>query len=208
MFELFIALFGGLYYGNKYTTENSKLKAYDQKQNIWQNEYTGIKFKYGADYETEQWAKEFVASGKHYDEICNWFSEEFRYVFGDDWRKKLVIPTPSRNLRQLYGNKVFPWSLPCAHVMWVYHLLLAQRGKIDDWAISQGYPVGGIDDKDMTIKFAKCIEARLLEAGVYNIRLALELDTLCGIRNRMPNEVCGGNIKIESLCHHPTHRLW
>ena len=30
MFELFIALFGGLFYGGKYLNEKSKLRSYDE----------------------------------------------------------------------------------------------------------------------------------------------------------------------------------
>ena len=32
MFEFFIALFGGLFYGKKYSNEKSKLKAYDERR--------------------------------------------------------------------------------------------------------------------------------------------------------------------------------
>lgn len=70
------------------------------------------------------------------------------------------------------------------------------------------YPIGGINEKDITVKFAECIEGQLLNAEVRDIRLALELDMICGTRRRTASDLCGGNIKIESLCHHPTHRLW
>lgn len=71
-----------------------------------------------------------------------------------------------------------------------------------------GCPIYGINEKDMTVKFAECIEGQLLNAGLRDIRLALELDMICGTRRRTASDLCGGNIKIESLCHHPTHRLW
>ena len=142
-----------------------------------------------------------------YDEICSWFAEEFRYVLGKDWKEKLRIPTKFLPMSCIYG-KQYPWSMPSAHIMWVYHLLLAKQGKIDHGVPGFGYPIGGINDKDTSIKFAECIEWQLLNAGVRGVRLALELDYICSTKRRTSSDLCGGSIKIESLCHHPTHRLW
>lgn len=207
MFEFFIALFGGLFYGNKYSNEKSKLKAYDERRAIHEATYNDVQSRYVASYETERWAKDFVSSGEHYDEICSWFAEEFRYVLGKDWKEKLRIPTKFLPMSCIYG-KQYPWSMPSAHIMWVYHLLLAKQGKIDHGVPGFGYPIGGINDKDTSIKFAECIEGQLLNAGVRGVRLALELDYICSTKRRTSSDLCGGSIKIESLCHHPTHRLW
>lgn len=207
MFEFFIALFGGLFYGIKYSNEKSKLKSYDEQRAIHEATYNYIQSSYVASYETEQWAKDFASSGEHYDEICSWFAEEFRYVLGKDWNEKLRIPTKFLPMSCIYG-KQYPWLMPSAHIMWVYHLLLAKQGKIDHGVPGFGYPIGGINDKNTSIKFAECIERRLIQAGANDIRLVLELDTICGTRRRTPDEVYGGNIKIESLCFYPTHRLW
>ena len=207
MFEIFIALFGGLFYAGKYSNEKAKLKAYDDRQNAWMSTLESIQSRYVASYETGLWAKDFISSGEHYDEICSWFAEEFRYVFGKDWKEKLRIPTKFLPMSCIYG-KQYPWLMPSAHVMWVYHLLLAKKGKIDQDIPGFGYPIGGINDKDMCIKFAECIERQLLNAGVRGIRVALELDYICSTKRRTSSDLCGGSIKIKSLCHHPTHRLW
>lgn len=207
MFELFIALFGGLYYGCKYSSEKAKASAFDARRNARAATREDIKLRYVASYEAEQKAKDFLSSGEHYDEICSWFAEDFQYAIGNDWKEKLRMPKKYLPLVCVYGKRSYPWSMPSAHIMWAYHLLLAKYGKIDHGVPSYGYPVGGIDDKDMTIKFAECIERRLNNAGARDIRLAFELDEMSGIK-RLPGDVCGGNIKIESLCVFPSYRLW
>ena len=134
------------------------------------------------------------------DYVCNFQSADWRYVLGADWKSKLQIP------------KGYAWKTlalyPDRHEYWIYHLLLAKQGKIDIFITSNGYGIGGIHSKDMCVRFAECIEGRLLNAGAKGIRLALELDNLCCGRRRTTTELCGGYIKIESLCHYPTHRLW
>lgn len=203
MFELFIALFGGLFYAGKYANEKSKLNAFDKNQRIWQATLDDIREKYEANYELEQWAKNFISSGEHFDEICNLFANDFRYVFGDDWRSQLRIPPrPPALDPKVYKKDAYSFLLPANHIYWVYHLLLATKGKIDSWSILSGFSIGGIDNKDMNVKFAECIERHLVGAGVQGVRLALEL------YNRTPDYLYGGSIKIESLCHSKTHRLW
>lgn len=208
MFEFFIALFGGLFYTNKYFNEKAKLKAFDFRQKEQLATLADIESKYSASLELEQWAKDFISSGDHYDEICTWFAEDFRYALGRDWKEKLLIPTEFLPMTRIYRKQDYPWVMPSAHVMWVYHLLLAKRGKIDHWAITSGFPIGGLSEKDMNVKFAECIEGQLMNAGVRGVRLALELDYMYGTTRRTSSDLCGGDIKIEALCNHPTHRLW
>lgn len=209
MFEFFISLFGGLFYGNKYRNEKAKLKAFDERQKAYSLTRDDIEARYVANYELEKWAKDFILSGQHLEDICNWFAEDFRYVFGAYWKNKLQIPPKPPVLNpQIYKQEAYSFMLPVNHITWVYHLLLAKKGKIDHGVPGFGYPIGGINEKDMTVKFAECIEGQLLNAGVRDIRLALELDMICGTRRRTASDLCGGNIKIESLCHYPTHRLW
>jgi len=209
VFELFTALFGGLFYGNKYANEKKRLKEYDQKHVSWETKLDSIRSKYVATAETERWAKDFISKGEHFDDICIWFEKDFQYVFGAGWKDKLRIPPKPPVLNpQIYKADAYSFAVPTNHITWVYHLLLAKKGKIDHSVPFGGYAIGGIEDKDMNIRFAECIEGQLLNAGICEIRLALELDMICGTRRRSASEVCGGRIKIESLCHHPTHRLW
>ena len=159
-----------------------------------------IDSRYVADLEIRERTKEYIRCGKHFEDICNSLCNDLRYVFGADWKSKLQVP------------KGYAWKAlalyPDRHKYWIYHLLLAKQGKIDIFVSSSRYGIGGIHSKDMCVKFAECIEGRLLNAGVKGIRLVLELDNFCSGQRRTPNDLCGGYIKIESLCYYPTHRLW
>lgn len=211
MFEFFIALFGGLFYLCKYCNEKFKEASFDERQMTYRAIRNSIESRYVLNDEAEREVKNFVSSGEHYDEICSLFAEEFRYVFGEDWKEKLIIPKLLFPIKCTCSKKITPFPLPMlpsVHSTWVYHLLLAKQGKIDHTVPGFGYPIGGIKDKDMCVKFAECIEKQLINAGVKDIRLVLELDNICCTIRRTPSDVCGGNIKIESLCCYPTHRLW
>ena len=132
MFEFFIALFGGLFYGNKYSNEKAKLKAYDDRQSAWMSTLESIQSRYVASAELERWAKDFILKGDHFEDICNWFAEDFRYVFGANWKDKLRIPPKAPVLDpKVYKNDAYSFSVPANHITWVYHLLLAKKGKID-----------------------------------------------------------------------------
>lgn len=207
MFEFFIALFGGLFYGGKYINETQALKNCDKQRELHALTYNDIQTRYVADLQTEHEVRDFISSGKHFEDLCNWFQDDFRYVFGDTWRDKLQIPPKHPVLNFKFYKKDDLFSLPNNHITWVYHLLLAKQGKIDHKVLSNGYPIGGVNEKDITVKFAECIERQLLNSGVQGIRLVLELDNLYGVQ-RTSSDLCGGNIKIESLCHFPTYRLW
>lgn len=200
MFELFIALFGGLYIAGRCAYDNSKNREADTRIATMNERRNAIENRYVADIETRERAKEYIRCGKHFEDICNALCDDLQYVLGADWKSKLQIP------------KGYAWRAlalyPDRHEYWIYHLLLAKQGKIDIFVTSNGYGIGGINSKDMCVKFAECIEGRLLNAGAKGIRLALELDNLCYGRRRTSTELCGGYIKIESLCHYPTHRLW
>lgn len=200
MFELFIALFGGMYYAGRFAYDNQKSREADYRIKMWKQRKNDIDSRYVADLETRERTKEYIRCGKYFEDICNTLCDDLRYVLGADWKSKLQIP------------KGYAWKTlalyPDRHEYWIYHLLLAKQGKIDMFITSNGYGIGGIHSKDMCVKFAECIEGRLLNAGTKGIRLALELDNLCYGRRRTPTELCGGYIKIESLCYYPTHRLW
>lgn len=211
MFEFFIALFGGLYYGGKFAKEKSDMRAYDKRHKSWQAMRDEIERQCASTFEVEQWTQEFIASGEHYEEICEWFADDFEYALGSDWKARLRIPRPGVPMSALYEPHSTPFAVPASHAMWTYHLLLAKNGLIDRWNMTMGFPVGGIGDTDMSIKFAERIERHLINAGVTGIRLALELRDIVPGKRLNPSklsDLCGGYIKIESLCNYPTHRLW
>lgn len=195
MFEFFIALFGGAYYSAKYANEKHELRSIDKEITNKNAFIRSLKSRVCADSQTEYQTAEYVKCGKHFDEICKELEEDFLFILGENWRSIIRIP-------KNYGD----YSSLKGHSYWAYHLLLAKTGKMDSFEFSQGYCVGGIREKDANIRFAQRIEKRLNEAGV-NVRLALELDMWYQSR-RTPDQVCGGNIKIESVSYCPTHRLW
>lgn len=209
MFELFTALFGGLYYGGRYLSDKSNQSSYDSRMKKWEYTRKNIEFKYVASPELEEWAKAFISNGKNFEDICNWFEDDFEYALGKNWRDELRIPPRPPVLNpKIYKSDAYSFFMPINHITWVYYLLLAREGKIDSRIPAFGFPIGGINEKDMCIKFAECIERRLIDAGARDIHLVLELDNITPNHRRTPDEVCGGDIKIESLCFHPTYRLW
>lgn len=200
MFEFFIALFGGAYYLCRYCDEKAKTKAYNTKHEKWLSLQSDIKIRYQADEKLSRWAKELILSGENYDEICEWFAEDFEYALGTDWKSKLDIP---KHYPWSFTVIDFPTDIPC-NITWVYHLILAKYGKIDDWVIYGGFKVGDTDEAvRIHTRFAECIEWHLINAGVHGVRFALELSPRVS-----PDKIRGGQIKIESLCNYPTYRLW
>ena len=169
MFELFIALFGGMYYACRFAYDNQKSREADYRIEMWKQRKNDIDSRYVADLETRERTKEYIRCGKHFEDICNALCDDLRYVLGTDWKSKLQIP------------KGYAWKAlalyPDRHEYWIYHLLLAKQGKIDIFITSNGYGIGGINSKYMCVKFAECIEGRLLNAGVKGIRWHCSLTT-------------------------------
>lgn len=201
MIDIFIALFGGIYLIGKYTHEKIKEDKAKNDFKSWQNRRELLTIKYGASGDLSKQIKEYIFCGEHFEDICNSLADDLRYVFGSEWKSKLNIPNGySVSYSVLY---------PSMHEYWIYHLLLAKQGKIDSWITFDGYEIGGsLENTSTNVKFAECIEGKLLNAGVEDVKLALELDFLCGTRRRLPTELCNGKIKIQSLCYCPTYRLW
>lgn len=122
------------------------------------------------------------------------FGEYFNFVFGSEWKNKLEIPNG-------YSVDVSTILYPHQHVYWVYHLLLANKGKIDRWCMTQGFGVGGIQDKETNIKFAQCIEKCMYKSG-NQIDIVLELNRVT------PKECYGGKLKLRQMCLYPTSKMW
>ncbi len=198
MFEFFIAFFGGIYILGKCASEKGKQRASNQKYADRLQLIQGIEYRYTANSILTEQIKNYISSGKYFEDICNTLHEDFEYIFGRDWKRKIMLPT-SRFIRCDFTH-------PARHEYWVYHLLLATYGKMDSLALSFGYHIG-YTDTNTIIKFAERIEKRLREAGADNIRLVLERESIGG-QYRQPDNLCGGRIKIESICLFPTYRLW
>ena len=151
IFAFFVALFGGTYYGGKYTCEQAKLNKYNKSNAAKERYRNRLKATMCATLQYEQTVKNNILNGRNYEKIY-----------------------------------------------WVYRLILASNGKVDNGLLTQGYSVGGIMEKEMSIKFAQCIERRLISSGRTNLRLVLE----------QKDSYDMGAIKIETLCNHPYKRVW
>lgn len=202
MFEFFIALFGGTYYLGKYANDRAKSKAFDLQMQNRKELRELLRRKYEASRELAESVKEYICCGAHYDEICEEFAVDFRYILGEDWQKKIYIPNYRfyNNYWLAEFNRFDHYYCP---IYWVYHWMLAKKGKIDGFCLSFGYHVGGIKDKNSNVRLVECIEKRLHAAGATDISFGLELHD-CYTADRP----YGGRIVIESLSAYPTCRLW
>lgn len=185
MVYFFIALFGGLYYCIRYAYDKSKLNAFARDEAERENYYNDLRVRVCTSFENERKIQDYILSGDAYEEICDTYSEDFKFVFGSNWKNVLRIPPkPSVLDPKLYKHDAYSFSVPCNHIYWVYRLILASKGKVVHELLTLGYLAGGEEDRAMCIKFAQRIEKRLRERGV-NIRLVMDkrgrfkLDTLC-----------------------------
>lgn len=204
MFEFFIALFGGLYYGGKYSREQSRDLTAQKRIENHKKQRAQIEQCFAASYQEEQEAKNYILSGDNFKDICNKFADDFKYVFGNGWTKVLRIPPRAPVLDpKVYRDDAFSFYIPVNHIYWVYALELASRGKVDRWMLSSGYSIGGISDSDIHIKFTQRLEMYLRRYSP-DVKLVLEQTH----ENITPTTPYGGYIKIQPMCVYPSYRLW
>lgn len=196
MLDLFIALFGGLYYGGRYASEKIDDHFYKMDQKKYDEVYNIIKEIYCADSELMKKATKYVEADEHYDEICKEFGDDLRYILGDEWKSKLHIS-------RFRGCGVETLDIT-RHSTWVYYLLLAKYGKIDSWRL-RGFEICNKKYKDEIIKLVECIEHRLIDAGVTCIRFALDTK---GGKVRSVSSPDADKLVIERLSRTPTIRIW
>lgn len=196
MFSLFTALFGGLYYGGKYAIEKAKTAEVverNKKERISEDNFRAL---CAAPFHLEQEIKEYISCGQHYREICNLLREDLVYSIGADWEEQIEIPNGS--------YEACNFSSHSSTTYWIFHLLLAYKGKMSRWEMSMGYMVNhiAIHDGDLgknkiirprNIRFLQRIEKRLKEN---NIPVRLVEDSF--------------NCKVipDIFCLHASRRLW
>lgn len=197
MFNFFTALFGGLFYGSKNIYEKSKINQYDISHQQIEQQKSRLKALIGTTFEHEKIVKDYILSGNHYEEICNRHKDDFKFVFGDNWKEKLMIPPQPPVLDpKIYKAEAYSFYVPINHIYWVYRLMLANEGKVDHEILSFGYSNGGKDERTMCIRFAHCIEKRLNKTHP-------EIKLLLQEHPHSPGFI------IDSLAaSYPTYRLW
>ena len=198
MLNFFVTLFNGLYHAGRYFIEGSNEMAYNHNSKLREARIQELERKIRASTELTVSTEEYIRCGQYFEDICNEFKEDFEFILGDGWKDELNIP-----------NGYYATYHPTVshHSFWVYHLILAKKGKMDGFKIRSGFPVGDFRIKDMNIRFIQRIERYLHIAGFKDINFALELAPI-GDERRTPREVCGGDLLIDWIALYPTHRLW
>lgn len=202
MFEFFIALFGGLFYGNKFHQEKVELKEADRRIEKMRTQISVLQKKYGASFEFQNEVKRYISSGKHYDDICNLLQEDFRFALGEHWKDIICLPKTEKEVDE--SDFLYPES----HTFWVYHLLLTVRGKLHPTNITSGYSLGNIDCCKQNVRFMECIERRLRTRDIEDVKFVLELEQFSDGSYRTRFNLGYGTMQIEPLCIRPSARLW
>lgn len=193
------ALLVGLFLLGSYLCEKIQFKIADKRIEEGKKRNNYIRNRYSAGKELLI-ANEMLRDYKKYNEIYEWFADDFEYVFGADWKEKLCL-SPSGSTCD-----------PSAHTYWVYHLILAKYGKLRN--PFHPLEIGSKKDVQMNVRFAECIERHLHKAGATEIRLVLELEPREVSKKgkptvyRSPIHLAGGEIVIESLARYETQPLW
>lgn len=130
------------------------------------------KEKLEADWSIDRKVREYVLSGENYEEICKEFEEDFRYVYGEDWKSFLHIPplSPVREPDRFpLGAEHHSVELENHDAFWVYRLILASKGKVKPFFSYEGYGIPYTSPKDRDMRyfcrsFCQRMELRLNEA--------------------------------------------
>lgn len=187
MFNIFTALFGGLYYGGKYLSEKSEIKKINYDIETQSNKMESYKSLYSASYDMEYELQEYIMCGKNFEEICNTLCKELEDVLGKNWKSEIDIPN---------GHRVnYGCFLPDQHVYWVFHLLLSKEGKMCGSSMYSGHSIAASHTKDRNIKFLQHIENNLRERNIPVVFVYEEN----GFMSR---------VKPDVMCIHKYRRLW
>ena len=204
MWELIIAVIGGLFLGYKYFSDKASKKAFDDRMQIYKSQFEEYSKRYEVTAEERRRFIDFVMSGEHYDELCAMFESYFIEVLGDDWKNKLHLPNPNMSAEdRKYWLKHKDNPRANWHSDWVYNLLLAHHKRL-----TSVYSVATItgDDKwrPFQIKTLKTVEDEFHKQGETNINFAVLYET----DHRTSENPAGGTVIILGLNSQPAFRLW
>ena len=143
-----------------------------------------IRSTYCVDYQEKKQIRGYVHT--NLDKVCDDFQEELLYAIGEDF--KTVLKQPIR-------PEWIGFDCPDDPSVWLYRLVQASIGKIDDDLVWSGYHIGSLDTRERNRRFAEMIEKKLIESGVTDIKLVVP----------EPDKNC---YQIESLCTGRYLRLW
>ncbi|MBP5462710.1 MAG: hypothetical protein J6Y20_11405 [Lachnospiraceae bacterium] len=151
MIELFIALFGSIYYGVKIGQSNA-----DKKRARARAEYRSAHFSRVTDGKLETEIKEMINNPKTREQVYELISDNLMAVFGKDFKRKFPLCR--------IGN-VTCFDAKADNGYWAKQLLLAKHGKIGLLEYGNGYPIGFPPDAEKNRMICREIQRNLREAG-------------------------------------------
>lgn len=157
MFEIFIAVFGGLYYGIRILSGKAISISHQLSRTYANGSFENIE----ADLETVFMAGDILWDEKTKEEILHEFEPEMAYILGENWREKykfvLNLGT-SETAHNLFFHSI---NDSRGDPLWIAkELLLAKEGKID-FKERLHKLVGSPEMIDRQIKTFKVIEREI-----------------------------------------------
>jgi len=154
MFEFFLALFGGLFYSGKLSSDKSKVEKQKKSatQRIEQDADIGKRIV--VTNEAKESVINRLTCGDYTEDIYEELRENLEFVFEtSDVKKSFLVPTV----------KIRPDAIlrDTSNVYWAYHLLLSHIGKVDWITYSFGFQLGGEQTVNRDIRFCQRIEYNL-----------------------------------------------
>ncbi len=193
--DILFAIFGGAYYALKYAGEKAQSEIFQAKL-----EEAGNQMKNNQKYKSTP-ALEQRARYTPMEIICAQFNDDLVYAMGSNWQHKLKQSEIERKNRVSYD---FVYRKE-----WIYRLVLASYGKVDDWRI---VPLGKMrtgEGAKEDLRFAECVEKQLVKAGVTEIKFGLVAGYYDKIkRKRSPRDIDEGRLEIFGETTSDLYRLW
>lgn len=105
MFEFFIALFGGTYFGHKYAKDKASTAEFDKRQREIQSAYNIGKSRWEAKVVDTKLENEINARLRNDAEFCMSVDNEMRELFGDKYINHIGYPVKKTSLMYLLAKQ-------------------------------------------------------------------------------------------------------
>ena len=151
MFEFFIALFGGLFYGGKHVNYKSKVKQVKHSEEL----HNEISCSYEYLTNTKKWFLDDRCG------ILNSISDDLQEVFGKQWRElfcdTVVFGTiPNTGMVNRYANQ---WEI-------ALNIYISKKGYVPPYTIA-GYSLMNVQDTQRSRIIKMC---EIIERNINNLR--------------------------------------
>lgn len=210
MFEIFIALFGGLYYSGKLISEKLQHMEAERQYNERQKLDESFDKMVAASPELKREVRDrlFKCYGKsqeHIEAIYDELRDDFEFAFGKpvDMSKVLCLLTMNMNQGEMLHE------VPNRTYRWAYELLLSHKGKVDETLTYPfGFQLGGENTLERDIRFCQRIEHNLNVNGV-GVKLYFEPRYDPYTKTYIQNP-CGQRLVFEHQVYNKNNsrRLW